>query len=68
MRACCLWMQRSSPRRIWRNAVRMLEDGERIAQCWFGVEKDGRVRFKLGNNAGLGVMSWPDDVGFEEGW
>ena len=32
------------PRRIWRNAVLTVEEGLRIAQCWFGDEKEGRDR------------------------
>jgi hypothetical protein len=58
--------QSSWPRRIWRNVVRIVEEGERMAQCWFGVENDGRERLRSGNKGGFEVACWLE-VGLEEG-
>lgn len=35
----------------------MSEEGLRIAQCWFGVEDEGRVKLRSGKRAGLGDAS-----------
>jgi hypothetical protein len=31
----------------------MSDEGLKIAQCWFGVEKDGRESVNPGNNGGF---------------
>lgn len=66
--------QRSWPRRMWRKAVRIVEEGLRMAQCSFGVEKEGRERVRFGKRGGFGEelvlkleSSWFED-GREEGW
>jgi hypothetical protein len=51
------------PRRTCRNAVLMSDEGLRIAQCWFGVEREGKDIVTSGNKAGFG----PPSFDFEEG-
>lgn len=58
--------QRNWPRSISRKAVRIVDDGDRIAQFWFGVEKEGNDSVRSGNSGGFESNSWLFD-GFEEG-
>jgi hypothetical protein len=71
--------QRYWPQRTWRKAVRIVEEGLRMAQCSFGLAKEGRERVRFGKRGGLGVdgelisevgvdeLSWLDGER-EEGW
>lgn len=43
----------------------MVDDGLKIAQCWFGVAKLGNSKVKSGNKGGLGEALWPSN--FEAG-
>lgn len=44
----------------------MVEEGLRIAQCWAGVDVEGRDSVKSGNNGGFGGASCPG-AGFDAG-
>lgn len=44
----------------------MVDDGLRIAQCWFGVANEGKSKFRSENNGGFGDASWPS--GLVAGW
>lgn len=61
----------SWPRRIWKNAVRIVEDEQRMAQCCFGIEKDGSVKLRPGNSGGLRATSGSlggSPAGFDAEW
>lgn len=54
------------PRSISRKAVRIADEGDKIAQCWFGVEKEGKDKVRLGKSSVLESTSWLL-AGLEEG-